>query len=343
MSKIRTKYNAFKKQFMHFKRRLTLPNVIIFIGVLTTVLYIFSFYFPFTDNAFVVNNVRPVAAQVDGFITHLYVQNGQYVEKGQKLFTVFKKPYFYAVEQLRAELAAAKAQLEALKTTRERDHNISETRRNIYLKLAQDDKKYQQGYEAKSVSLMTLQDSHQDTQAAKEKWQAAQKQLEIDQHKIHVQKKEIESITAKLKNALVNLNLTEVYAHERGVVQNLFYSRGTPIITNQPVFSLVDMEHVYIQANFNETDLRDVRAGDKAFIFPRMYLGRKMFHGIVVSDYWAANRQQVDKRTQLQNVANENQWILLPQRLPVVIEITDPDPKYPLRIGSSAYVYIKAG
>lgn len=66
-----------------------------------------------------------------------------------------------------------------------------------------------------------------------------------------------------------------------------------------------------------------------------------MFHGVIDSDYWSANRQLVDNRTQLQNVINENQWILLPQRLPVIIRITDPDPKYPLRLGTSAYVYIK--
>jgi multidrug resistance efflux pump len=72
-----------------------------------------------------------------------------------------------------------------------------------------------------------------------------------------------------------------------------------------------------------------------------MYLGRKRFHGVIESDYWAANRQLVDTRSQLQNVVNENQWILLPQRLPVIIKVTDPDPKYPLRVGTSAYVYVK--
>lgn len=43
----------------------------------------------------------------------------------------------------------------------------------------------------------------------------------------------------------------------------------------------------------------------------------------------------------MQNVTNENQWVLLPQRMPVQIKIMDPDPKYPLRVGTSAYVYIQ--
>ncbi|WP_115708217.1 HlyD family secretion protein [Legionella sainthelensi] len=330
-----------KKNYTRLKRSVTLVNAIIFIGILTTFVYIFSYLFPFTDNAFIVNNVRPVAALTNGYITDLYVQNGDVVKKGQKLFTVFQKPYIYAVEQLTADLASAQAQLAVLKTTYERDLKLSENEQRNYIKLDQDDQKYRQGYRIKSVSLMTLQNSQQETQAAKDKWQAALKQLEIDKNQIKAQENEIKSIDARLKNAKVNLELTNVYAQGNGIIQNLFFTIGTPVNINQPLFSLVDTDNVYIQANFNETDLRDVRKGSKVLIFPRMYLSRKMFHGIVESDYWSANRQLVDNRTQLQNVINENQWILLPQRLPVIIRITDPDPHYPLRVGTSAYVYIK--
>jgi multidrug resistance efflux pump len=132
-----------------------------------------------------------------------------------------------------------------------------------------------------------------------------------------------------------------VYAQGNGIIQNLFFSLGTPINLNQPLFSLVDTDEIYIQANFNETDLRDVHKGTRVIIFPRMYVGRKVFHGVIEAEYWSANRQLVDKRTQLQNVTNENQWILLPQRLPVIIRVVDPDPRYPLRVGTSAYVYLQ--
>lgn len=332
--------NAF---FRRLKKLMTLPNIIILIGIFTAFVYIFSYLFPMTDNAFVVTNVRPVAAQVDGFITKLYVKNGDHVRKGQKLFSVFKPPYLYAVERLKAELASAKAKLLVLQTTSERDKKISDNKHKLFIKVTQDDEKYRKGYANKSISLLTLQNSSQETQAAKDTWQAALKQLEIDNHLIAVQKKDIESITAQLRIAEINLQLTDVISHQNGIVQNLFFTVGTPINKNQPVFSLVETDELYVQANFNETDLRDVKHGAKVWIFPRMYLGRKIFHGVVDSNYWAANRQMVDRRSQLQNVTNENQWILLPQRLPVIIRITDADSNYPLPVGSSAYVYIKTG
>ncbi len=330
-----------KKFFNRLKQWFTFTNTIILIGILTTIIYLFSYLFPFTDNAFVVNNVRPVAALANGYITGLYVKNGEPVKKGQKLFTVFKKPYIYAVEQLSADLAVAEAQLKALNKTYERDLKLSDNEQRTYIKLAQDDKKYQRGYQLKSISLITMQNSQQETQAAKDKWEASVKQLEIDQHQIQAQKQQIKSLSARLKNAQVNLELTDVYAQGNGIIQNLFFTLGTPVNVNQPLFSLVDTDNIYIQANFNETDLRDVRKGVRVLIYPRMYLGRKVFHGIIESDYWGANRQLVDNRTQLQNVINENQWILLPQRLPVIIRVTDPNPHYPLRVGSSAYVYVQ--
>lgn len=341
MIRINRHWEQTKAFFYRLKQYMTFINTVIFVGIVTTLMYIFSFLFPFTDNAFVVNNVRPVAALASGYITGLYVKNGDSVKKGQKLFTVFKKPYFYAVEQLSAELAGTKARLAVLKTTYERDLKLSDNQEKLYIKLAQDDQKYQKGYQYKSVSLITLQNSQQEMKAAKDKWEASLKQLEIDTHQIEAQEHDIKSLDARLNTAKVNLALTDVYAQGNGIIQNLFFTLGTPVNLNQPLFSLVDTDNVYIQANFNETDLREVRKGAQVLIFPRMYLGRKIFHGEIESDYWGANRQLVDNRTQLQNVVNENQWILLPQRLPVIIRVTDLDSQYPLRVGASAYVYIK--
>lgn len=322
---------------------LTFPNITIAIGLVTAFIYVFSFLFPFTDNAFVMNNVRPVAAQVEGFITRLDVQNGQRVKPGDRLFTVFAKPYVLTVQRLQAELHAAQAQLAALRLTLEKDRKTSEQYARIYTKKRQDDEKFRKAYALKSISLIRLQNSQQETRASRDRWQAAKKQLDIDLQLIHAQEEQIKSIRAQLGIARVNLELTEVRAAESGVVQNLFLSVGTPVKVNQALFSLVNDEATYIQANFNETDLRRVKAGDKVWIFPRMYLGSKMFHGEIISNYWAANRQRVDPRSQLQNVTNENQWILLPQRLPVIIRVTDPHPDYPLRLGASAYVYVRVG
>ena len=324
------------------KKNFTFANIVILIGVISTLIYVFSYLFPVTDNAFVVNNVRPVASLVKGYVTNTYIKNGQKVKKGDLLFTVFDKQYAYLVDQMTADVAEAKSNLEALQKTLEKDTQLSKQEHDNYIKLAQDDEKYQKGYKIETISLKELQNSQQETSGAKAKWSASQKQVEIDQKNIEKQRHSIVSLQAKLNNAKVDLELTKVKAEADGIIQNFFLSVGTPFNVNEPLFSFIDTDEVFLQAIFNETDLADVHEGSDVYIFPRIYLGRKMFHGVVVSDYWAANRQNTDQRSQIQNVTNENEWVLLPQRMPVQIRVTDADdPKYPLRPGLSAYIYIK--
>ncbi|STX48340.1 hemolysin D [Legionella hackeliae] len=168
-----------------------------------------------------------------------------------------------------------------------------------------------------------------------------QKQIAVEDQQAIRQKKRIAALKAEMHNALVNLNLTVVRAPTDGVVDNMYISLGTPIKTHRPLFSFIDTSTWWVQANFYETDLRRVRPGDKVYIVLRMYYFNKIFHGVIVNSIWASDRQRTVTRTQQQEVSSSNQWLLEPQRFPVQIKILDPDPKFPLHPGASAYVYVK--
>ncbi len=145
-----------------------------------------------------------------------------------------------------------------------------------------------------------------------------------------------------MKNAKVDLDETTVYAEQNGAIQDMFVALGTPIKTRTPIFAIAETDNLFIQANFNETDLRGVRPGNKVSIIPRMYFGSKIYHGVILSRNWAASRVESHQTSRIQIIRNsESNWFLLPQRMPVQIQITDYDPQnYPLSIGASAYVYI---
>jgi multidrug resistance efflux pump len=53
----------------HFKKKMSFPVVIVIIAFIIGLFHLFSYLIPFTDNAFVVTNITPVAADVSGFIT----------------------------------------------------------------------------------------------------------------------------------------------------------------------------------------------------------------------------------------------------------------------------------
>lgn len=310
--------------------------------IILFIIYNFSFIFPFTNNAFVVANIRPVAANVSGYITNIYVKNEQYVKKGERLFQVFQKPYALAYQKAQHDVVQAKEKLKAYEQALIKVDHLIAAEEQLYQQYRYDYIHYQQALHDNAVSKIEVNTFMRKQEATLFKLKAlkAEKQMRI--HEISRQKAHIQSLIRICENAKVNLDETVVYAKSNGFVQNLFTSLGAPIEIRQPIFAFVDTEHFYIQANFSEIDLRYLKAGRKVTIIPRVYFGSKVYHGVIVSNHWAASRQTTDSRTQEQIVTNsENNWILLPQRFPVQIQITDYDAKnYPLSVGSSAYVYV---
>lgn len=304
------------KYKMAIKIKQKFPLTVMLCMLSIVIYYNFSYLFPFTNNAFVVANVRPVAADVSGYITDIYVKNEAYVKKGQPLFTVFKRPYELQYQKAISDVDEANAQLQLLKNQLEKTQH--------------------------AVSTLMSNTSLKDKNAALSQRKALEEELELNQRQIIIQEMKINSLIAVKDDAKVNLDATTVYARSNGVIQDMFVGLGSPTKRLQPLFSFVETDTLFIQANFNENDLRNVKPGDKVSIFPRMYLGSKVYHGTIFSNYWSVSRLFVHKPTELQIVLNTgSNWFLLPQRLPVQIQINDYDAKhYPLNIGASAYVYI---
>ena len=321
---------------------INLPVIVIIIGFLIAFYHFFSYLVPFTNNAFVTTNVVPIAADVSGYITDIYVKNGQAVKKDQPIMIIYQKPY-----QLAHDYAKAKHQ-QAIEHIHVIEHQTEKTR-ELLQGAIYDYGKAQIEYQLKSnpsvvkaVPKLEVKRLYFNLQSKQKRIDALKKQITIEDQQIIEQRKKVNALKAARDNALVNLNLTTVRALSDGIIDNMYLSPGTPVKIRTPLFSFIDTATWWVQANFNETDLRRIRPGDKAIIMLRMYYFRRIFHGRIVNSIWPADRQITNVRTQQQRVNNENEWLLIPQRLPLQIEITDLDPNYPLQPGASAYVYLEA-
>lgn len=330
------------KIFKVSKDEINLPLIVVITALVIIIFHIFSYWIPFTNNAFIATNTMPVAADVSGFISDIYVKNGQKVKKGDILFTVFPKPYQLEYKYSKAKYQQAIEEVEVIKRRTQKTTDL-------YNAAVYDFEKAKLKYSVKNnqnvrqaVPKLEIKILKYELDAAAKSRDALAKQIKIEDQEIVRQKKKIKALKAAMHKAKVNLNLTNVKATTDGIVDNMYISKGTPIKIHQPVFSFIDTTRWWVQANFNETDLRRIRPGDEAIIILRMYYFNKIFRGKVVNTVWASDRQDTINRTQQQRVRNENQWLLIPQRLPLQIQITNPDSDYPLQPGSSAYVYIKA-
>jgi multidrug resistance efflux pump len=277
---------------------------------------------------------------VSGFITDIYVKNGQEVKKNDPIFKVYQKPYELAYQQATSEHQQGLKKIVVLQKQIEKTQALY-----LSIKSELDKTKYELSLKQdvsveEAVPTLDIKKLSYDVTILQNKLNSLQSEIDVLNAQIDEQEQMVNALKAKMDNAKVNLDLTVIRAPSDGVIDNMYVSPNTPIKIHEPIFSFIDTTNYYVQANFNETDLRNVRVGDKVKIILRMYYFDKVFNGEVVNTLWAAERQKTSPRSQIQHVSNENEWLLLPQRFPVQVKILNPDPNYPLHPGSSAYVYI---
>ncbi|MCH9756523.1 MAG: HlyD family secretion protein [Gammaproteobacteria bacterium] len=330
------------KIFKVSKNEINLPVVVVGLAIVLIIYHIFSYWIPFTNNAFVATNVTPVAADVSGYITHIYVKNGQSVKQGMPLVKVYQEPYRLAYEYAKAKYEQAIERVSVIEHQTKKTLDLFHAATFDYEKAKIKFRLKNNPSVSEAVPVLEVKVLNYNLQAMEKKKDALEKQITVEDQQIVEQRKKIKALKAEMDNALVNFNLTIVRAPTDGIVDNMYISKGTPVKIRTPLFSFIDTSSWWVQANFNETDLRRIRPDDEAIVILRMYYFTKIFHGRVVNTIWAADRQHTVQRTQQQKVANENEWLLIPQRLPLQIQILDPDPNFPLQPGASAYVYIKA-
>ncbi|MBN9260127.1 MAG: HlyD family secretion protein [Hyphomicrobium sp.] len=131
-----------------------------------------------------------------------------------------------------------------------------------------------------------------------------------------------------------DLERTEIRAPVAGVVTNFDLQPGTYVTAGSVVFSMVGSENIWVQANFKETDLTNVKIGQRATIHVDMYPGRA-FRGSVSSISAATGAEFA--LLPPQNATGN--WVKVVQRLPVRLRI-DAEDAPTLRSGMSVVVSI---
>lgn len=327
---------------MNFKSILRKYSIVVIFILLIIIGYLVYYYIEntsSTNNAFVVARIRPVSSQVEGYVSKIYVDNNEYVEKGAKLFSIQKEPYQYVVNQDKAQINAAEYDRKSLLAELEIDR-ADIKRQRILFDTAQFNAQNATALAATNAQPQaTAENLVRIMKASKLAIQSAEHQAKATQHKLHAMSSKIKALKSMLKDAQYRLAQTTVYALTKGHISNLNLGVGTYVKAGEPLFSFVDTTQWWIQANLKETALTRVKKGQKVYIYLSMYPGH-IFHGVVSYMGWASNRQKTSEVNFLPMVMKENQWFMLPQRFPVLIKIVDENKNYPLHLGASAYVDI---
>lgn len=127
----------------------------------------------------------------------------------------------------------------------------------------------------------------------------------------------------------------KVVAPFAGQISNCILMAGQYITAGAPQFALISYAKVWVDANFKETQLTDVRVGQNVEVKIDMYPSVK-FKGVVASISGATGA--VFALLPPQNATGN--WVKVTQRVPVRIML-EQQSAYPMRIGTSANVAIK--
>lgn len=138
-----------------------------------------------------------------------------------------------------------------------------------------------------------------------------------------------------LQQANLNLQYTKIVAPTSGWVTNVTLREGDVITTNQPLFALISDREFWVDANFKETEMAQIKSGQHVKLIVDMYPDHT-FNGVIESI--AGGAGAAFSLLPPQNATGN--WVKVTQRVPVRIRVLDPDQRYPLRIGTSVDVTI---
>lgn len=298
-----------------------------------------------TDDAFVKTDLVSINAQVSGQVTGLYVQNNQTVNAGQLLFEIDPQSYQIALDQAEANLTNVRSQIAALRA------NYLE--KAALLKNAEETVQFQQREYNRQVNLRSSGvASEQKVDDARHGFENAQRQAEVVRQQMAAIEAQLggdvtkpmeqlaiyRAALARRDDAALALSRTKVFAPGAGVVANVTLRPGDYINAGAPVFSLAELGHTWIEANFKETELTHVLTGQTAAITV------DSFPGVTWTGHVESLSPASGNEFSLLPAQNSSgNWVKVVQRIPVRVAI-DAQPGAPqLRAGMSVDVEIDTG
>ena len=292
-----------------------------------------------TDNAYVQGNVVQITPQQGGTVTAIYADETDRVSAGQPLVRLDGADAKGAVRQVRT-LYVNNHSLAAQVRLREAD--VAKARSQ--LATAEQDVARRQGLVAGgAVSGEELAHARAQVSAAQSTLTAAQaaasaarEQLASNQALTEgtpvAEHPSVLTAAAKLREAWLAAHRTSIPAPVSGYVGKRSVQLGQRVAPGAPLMTVVALEQVWVDANFKENQLRQIRVGQPVRLTADVYGGKAVFDGKVAGLGIATGAASA--LLPAQNATGN--WIKVVQRVPVRIAL-DPEQlkAHPLRVGLS--------
>ena len=329
--------------FRQYRRVILLCVLPLLAGAIALTVYLMGGRYISTDNAYVGAQKVLITPDVAGKINRIDVIEGQHVEPGDLLFEIDPVPFQLAVTQAESRLAMVHTDFDNLKTNlKSLTQLIQLARQTVELK--------ESDVERKSKLLASHMGSALDADTAMVTLAAARTQVELlAQQEARIRNQLLgdanlpiekypayQQAKAALDQAKRDLEHTVLHAPISGrATQVDSIQLGRYVTAGTPVFSVVDDQRPWVDANPKETDITYLQLGQKAWIHVDTFPGH-VFHGTVIAVSAGTGAQFAILPPQ--NASGN--WVKVVQRVPTRIAFDSGQNLSKLRSGMSATVDI---
>jgi membrane fusion protein (multidrug efflux system) len=294
-----------------------------------------------TDDAYVNGNRVVISAQVSGTVIAVLADDTQLVKAGQVLVKLDPVDAQTALSRAASALAQAVRQVRQQRATAGQYDSEIDTRKVELARAQTDLEKREPLLPGHAIAGEEVRHARENVQIARASLTQAQRQS-LSAHAL-VDGTAVEDNPAVLqakdayRDAWIAANRNAVVAPVSGYVAERSVQLGQHIQAGEALMTVVPLHSLWVDANFKEVQLRNLRIGQKAEVRSDLYGGSFIFHGHVQG--MAAGTGAAFSLLPAQNASGN--WIKVVQRVPVRIQIEENDlVKSPLRVGLSATVTV---
>jgi membrane fusion protein, multidrug efflux system len=238
-----------------------------------------------TDDAYVRVHYAAIAPRMPGQVTSVRVDDNDMVKAGQVLAELDDRDFHVALEQARAQVAAAQAtvhNVDAQMSVQQAQINANEAQvdqaqANLELARVTWDRDRPLVHEGWATAQQGTTDV-QNLKAQQAAVESAQATLKLAQRQMDALKAQRETAEANLSQARaqrdqaqLNLSYTKILAPVDGMIAQRSVQVGNYVSAGAALMAVVPLSEVYIEANYREVQLRHVRAGQRARIHVDAY------------------------------------------------------------------------
>jgi membrane fusion protein (multidrug efflux system) len=292
-----------------------------------------------TEDAYVAGDIVSVMSQVSGTVTDIMADNTRQVHQADTLVQINPLDAQLTLQQSQANLAST------IRMVRNEFATLEEEKANVdvaYEALDKAKHDYQRRIQLRKDNLISAEDlSHYKSTftSAKASYHAALKAYDAGKTQVDnttvLTHPDVLKAESALRTAWLTLHRTKILAPVEGYIAQRSVQVGQYVSAGSNLMSVIPLKGVWVTANFKETQIGNIHAGQDVILQSDVYGSHVVYHGKVLGIEPGTG----SAFSLLPSSNATGNWIKVVQRVPVRIVLNETElEQHPLRPGLSMHV-----